>query len=202
MLKNRLIGKGMKGFEIITRNIKMTLIGLGFVITTGCSPNYQLINDVNNKTVPEIQKLAKNQSALLIIANDGYGDGEVHTGSGIKTTDTICHILQPYFKSIKIVGLESNFNEQMKSAYQKGYQYVIEPELNTWVDSFTFWTGVPDQIELNLKIYDAKTQKQLESYTIKSESSLTPRPNQKPQDLLYQPLNQIAQVIFNDKQTS
>lgn len=140
-----------------------------------------------------------NQNALLLIAHDGSDDQNTYKGSGLKATQVIQSVFKPYLQSIKLVPNTKRLSTVLSEAKNSSYQYVLVPEISKWSDHYTFWTGVPDKLSLKLTFYNVKTQKKIDSFTIKCESSLTPLPNQKPQDLLYQPLQQIAQVIFKNE---
>ncbi|MCF6766577.1 DUF4823 domain-containing protein [Thiotrichales bacterium 19S3-7] len=169
-------------------------------LVSACSGVHQVVRadgkPLGLQTSPEISQ-STSQRVLILMANDGSDDAQIYKGSGKITTQLIQNVFRPYFKVVKLESLNGSLENQLEMAKSQGYQYIIIPEILQWSDHYTFWTGVPDEVSLNLKIYNTNTQQQIDSFTIKSESSLTPKPNQKPQDLLYQPLKQIAKVMFN-----
>ncbi|TNF69498.1 MAG: DUF4823 domain-containing protein [Gammaproteobacteria bacterium] len=186
------------------RKIKIIVGAISSVILAGllsaCSGMHQVVRSdgksLKAQSSPEIAQ-ALSQRVLIVVAKDGFDDDQTYKGSGKVTTQLIQSIFKPYFKVVQVGQLSGSLEDQLKKAQSEGYQFIIVPKILKWSDHYTFWTGVPDEVNLSLKIYNTKKRQQVDGFTIKSESSLTPKPNQKPQELLYQPLQQIAKAMFN-----
>ncbi|MCF6808148.1 DUF4823 domain-containing protein [Thiotrichales bacterium 19S9-12] len=187
---------------------KCQMILLTFLFTTltlllfGCSNVHDIKNDhgemFSAQKASQIIK-ASEQKFFVLKAQDGQDDNQIYQGSGLTTSQLIESAFKPYVRLIKVGELTGPLDHKLTMAKEAGYTYVVVPKIIKWSDNYTFWTGVPDEVSLILKVYSTKTLEQVEGFVINSESSLTPKPNQKPQDLLYQPLSQVVKVMFKNK---
>jgi hypothetical protein len=104
--------------------------------------------------------------------------------------------LQPYTNKIFISRKERSDIDEISYAEKNGCYYIIEPTISVWEDRHTFWTGVPDKVSIAIDIFETKSGEMIDHFTIKGKSSHMAPINQKPYDLLYEPLRNVFAMLY------
>ncbi|MFT6836400.1 MAG: hypothetical protein ACJA0H_002450, partial [Francisellaceae bacterium] len=180
------------------RPIKSLILFILFSILAGCATSKSIITTNTNLSAQkstDIIQLNKSSKISVFVPEDGFdldGSGEIIKGSGLQAANVVTEVLSKYFTHVQEVTNIKDLNSEIKSARAKGYNYIVYPKILAWTNHYTFWSGIPNKIEVNLRIYDIKKKHIIDSFTIKSESDLLEQPGETTKDLLYQPLSNIA----------
>ncbi|WP_157966557.1 DUF4823 domain-containing protein [Fastidiosibacter lacustris] len=155
------------------------------------------INDVHY--VDKLVKLPKNATAYLAYPNNGYDDLHSYPQSGKKAINVINQSFKSYFRELHCAKDFRSAQFEYLAAREKNYDYFILPRITKWTDSYTLFTGIADEVVMNLKIYDLKTNTLINEIRINSQSSKVPGFEKSPSELLQEPLSAIASHLFIDE---
>jgi hypothetical protein len=167
-------------------------------IDKGKSPDNSNDNTISTN---ELIQLHKESRICVFVPKDGMDTeltGKIIAGSGSQTANIVSDILGRYFQNINLEQDTDDLNLAIKNTRQKGYDYIVYPKILTWTNYATFWSGVPNKLAVNLRIYDVKNKKLVDSIIIENESSELVKPGFQTSDLLRKPLNNVAnQLIYS-----
>ncbi|MDA0912058.1 MAG: DUF4823 domain-containing protein, partial [Proteobacteria bacterium] len=104
--------------------------------------------------------------------------------------------LKDHFKTLTLASHFQSAQFEYLTARDKKYDYFILPRISKWTESYTLLTGVADQVELSIKIYDLRTNQLIDEVHINSISSKMPGFEKTPLELLHEPLSAIAENLF------
>src|SRR3546814_3053484 len=74
--------------------------------------------------------------------------------------------------------------------------YLVYLKIHHWEERATEWSGKPDQIEVEIRLFDGRKGTLLASQIVKASSSWATLGGDHPQDLLIKPFNDYAAGIF------
>ncbi|MFZ9036154.1 MAG: DUF4823 domain-containing protein [Francisellaceae bacterium] len=189
------------------KNWMMLLVVL---MLSGCATQPENINNTMADTVAKQDenihfvggqaiKIAPDSSVYIAYPNDGADDYHYYEGSGAEVLNVITTSLSPYFSKMMPAKSYQHARSAYMQARSEGYQYFILPHLKSWTDSYTMFTGVPDKVVLDLKIYDLITNQLLDQVEIKSISSVMPGFEKNPDELLGEAMNKLTARLFLKK---
>ena len=185
------------------------LVTAGMIITlgmgiSGCSANHEISHgempDEHGKLVlpEEIKTISKDSRVYVAVPRNGRnleeGNGVIKN-SGKAAARTIGNEFDKYVRSVKTGDKRVGFLPALTMARSQGFDYFVYPIIQQWSDHATFWSGVPNTVRVNLRVYYVPTGQLLDAFTIKSESSSLSRPGQETSDLLIEPLGMILQDL-------
>jgi hypothetical protein len=70
------------------------------------------------------------------------------------------------------------------------------PEILSWEDRATEWSGIPDSIEIKLSLYDGASGQELSSVVITGKSKWATLGGDHPQDLLAAPFRKFVESLY------
>ncbi len=185
---------------VITVLISACASTTNITIDKGKTPETSNSND-NTVSVNELIQLNKESRICIFVPKDGMDTeltGQIIAGSGTQTANIVTDILSRYFQNVDLENNTDDLNSAIKTTRKNGYDYIIYPKILTWTNYATFWSGVPNKLSVNLRVYDVKNKKLVNSIIIENESSELVRPGFQTSDLLQKPLNDVAnQLIYS-----
>lgn len=180
-------------------------LGLCFLMT-GCASTHEIVAKSMQKTVAAqsndihfrdgLVKLPKNATAYMAYPNNGYDDLHSYPESAKETLLILNDVLKDHFKTLTLASHFQSAQFEYLAARNKKYDYFILPRISKWTESYTLLTGVADQVELSIKIYDLRTNQLIDEVHINSTSSKMPGFEKTPLELLHEPLTAIAESLF------
>jgi len=162
------------------------------LLMVGCSAKYQLIKIGDS---PGITKIKKGESILISVPSDGYYGAYRYANSGRMTAQAIKNAFSRYTNNVKFSSC-SSMDKCLQMAIEKGYVYLVFPEIMHWEDRATEWSGKPDRIEIKIIVIDVLNKKEISSVIIKGRSKWLTFGGDHPQDLLSDPINAYVSTLF------
>jgi hypothetical protein len=116
-------------------------------------------------------------------------DGKDHrprtyVGSGAWTLSAIESALSNAGATVKTGSQTESVDAALVSARAAGADILVYPEITNWEDRATEWSGLPDRINLHMRIFDAEKGALLDSQNIDAKSRWATLGGDHPQDLL------------------
>lgn len=185
--------------------MKKLFLGLCFLMT-GCASTHEIVATSMQKTVAAqsndihfldgLVKLPNDSTAYMAYPNNGYDHLHSYPKSAKETLLALNDALKDHFKTLTLASHFQSAQFEYLAARDKKYDYFILPRITNWTDSYTLFTGVADNVAMNIKIYDLRTNQLIDEIHIKSISSKMPGFEKTPIELLHEPLTAIAENLF------
>ena len=175
------------------------------ILLCSCAGQHNITRPINTAVNP-VQELNKSNITYLIKglsvcitlpvnSTDKYTN---YLNSATDVMNIIKISLQPYTNKIYMSKKLKNDIEEISFAEKSGCHYIIEPTITKWEDRHTFWTGVPDQVSIMIDIFETQSGEIVDHFMINGRSSHTAPINQKPYDLLYEPLKNVFAMLYKN----
>jgi hypothetical protein len=74
--------------------------------------------------------------------------------------------------------------------------YAVVPTILHWEERATEWSGIPDQVRVQLDVYDLRSRELLSSYVIRGFGQQWSYGGDHPQDLLPAPLTEHVETLY------
>ena len=184
---------------------KIILTCLGSILLVSCSNYHQIMKGegstsgvLSNYSMSNITVLDKNSPVCIALPKNSTTNHASYLKDFVDISNVINISLRPYTTQSTIYSKYRSEIEGLEFAKDKNCRYVIFPNITSWEDRHTFWTGVPDKISLNIDIFDVNNGELIDHFTIKGRSSNTAGINQKPYELIYHPLKNIFKALYNE----
>ena len=157
----------------------------------GCSDTHKLVRSEDVK-LPASQEV----SAYIALPEDGrYGD-IYYRGSGEMVAKAVRVAFSPYLKKSEIASRRESRQKALKTAQERGLDYLIYAEILHWEDRNTGWSGRPDVVNVRITIYDVSSGDVVDSAEVGGTSKVMSWSLEHPQDLLPKPLSDYARSLF------
>ena len=162
---------------------------LGALLLSGCAASYQQ-TPVNHSG----QSLERGVGVLIATPENGAYNNEVYARSGEYTANALSVAFQPYASPVNIVQCASLACVQRGDSMKA--RYVVVPRIARWEDRATEWSGKPDQIEIEISVFDASSSEKLASTVLSGKSQWATMGGDHPQDLLKEPLESFVKTLY------
>lgn len=143
-----------------------------------------------------LDPLAREASLAVAVAGDGKYIDKVYPGSGAMARSAMASALARHTDSVSEVSSFVSDDSLGQDGLGQVADYVVCIKLLHWEDRATEWSGLPDRIEVELRLLDGATGEILERRQITAKSSWFTLGGDHPQDLLVQPFNDYAASLF------
>lgn len=164
--------------------------GLLIVIAmTGCAATYQR-SDLAATPV----KLDRSQSVLIAMPADGSYDGQTYAGSGQSTSLAVRSAFSKFAKSTSVAPQCHDLACLTHQAQAQAGYYVV-PEILHWEERATEWSGKPDRIEIQISIYDDRSN-EVAATVVSGKSKWATFGGDHPQDLLPEPVGDYIRSLY------
>jgi hypothetical protein len=130
-------------------------------------------------------------SVLVSVPPDGWYEDIEYRNSGKMTANAVAAAFAKHAKKVEI----SN-DCHGDDCLEKGYGYYVELEILRWEERATEWSGRPDQIEIQIVVFDVATKTALANSSYSGKSKWITLGGDHPQDLLPEPTNQYVSTLY------
>ncbi len=171
----------------------IAIIGLICVVLSACTASYQQRNEYSAGG----GWMDRSSSVYVSQPMDGrYGTINYH-GSGQTVQSVVSSAFSRYLTRVSGgMRIESDFDEALLSAQDKGADYLVYPTILHWEDRNTVWSSIPDRVEISISIIDTATQDVVERRALKGRSAIVTLVGGTVSDLLPAPVNEfVAGVV-------
>jgi hypothetical protein len=159
------------------------------MVFAGCTSTYKFDNEKYADYPME-----KGKSYYIATSEDGFYNTEVYTGSGRTVSSIIKQQLQKYAAKTTVFRDRKTIDD-FTDAELSSVDYVVIPEILHWEDRATFWSGLPDKVDIQISIYDSHKTK-LNSTVISGKSATTTLDTTDPSELVEKPVETYLSTLF------
>ena len=160
----------------------------------GCSSTYQQTRTAGFRTPPKLD--AKNCSVYISMPSDGSYGSTVYPNSGRMTAQAVKSAFSKKVAHVKVSPATETHETGFKNAIYQNFSHYLWLDILHWEDRSTEWSGLPDRIEVKIKLSRVEDGKTVDSVIIKGSSKWATMGGDHPQDLLSKPLNSYVSSIF------
>jgi hypothetical protein len=166
--------------------------GLASVLLSmaGCASTYKQ-SDIQSPSV----HLDSSMSVLISVPPDGWYEDIEYRNSGRMTVNAIAAAFSRHANKVDITS-DCHGDECLSTSQKESYGYYVEPNILLWEERATEWSGRPDQIEIQLVVYDVATEEVLASSSYSGKSKWLTLGGDHPQDLLPEPTGQYVDSLY------
>ena len=168
-----------------------TLMGLmAAVLVSGCAATY-----VQRGLFEPTTKFSRDRPVLVSTpANGIYGKIE-YRASGQITATEVRAAFSRYALGTKVVS-DCRDLQCLSRHTPAARVYLVVPEILHWEDRATEWSGIPDRIEIAVRVYDSETLSEVAATVISGKSKWATFGGDHPEDLLPEPLGTYVQTLY------
>ncbi|WP_097161062.1 DUF4823 domain-containing protein [Enterobacter sp. CC120223-11] len=160
------------------------------VLLTGCSAKYTT-NNIQNRS----ENLVRDEPVVISVPADGAYEGHAYSGSGSATASAVRAAFLKHSDTVTVLDDCADITcLKSHSTTKRGY-YVV-PQILHWEERATEWSGIPDQIEVKITVYDIASDERLASTILAGKSKLATFGGDHPQDLLPKPVNDYVNSLY------
>jgi hypothetical protein len=163
------------------------------LLVIGCANTYEMKS--GGKPSPTL-RLPQDVTFYIGHSNDGRFSHQVYKNSGMMTTQTIVRVLSGYARKVESADRYVSLKENLIAARIISADYLLQPTILHWEDRATEWSGKPDQITIRLEIFNVATGHSIDTTVISGKSKWATFGGDHPQDLLLEPLERYADILF------
>jgi len=170
-------------------NKKLTLL-VALVLINGCASTYQ-----HKSLKTPTAKLNPALGVLVSVPKDGKYVDKLYTGSGQKTAGVVKTVFENYAKTVKVTN-QCHGDNCLKNIDTATYGYYVQPDILHWEDRATEWSGIPDRVQIQLTVFDAKTKQEVAKISYSGKSKWMTFGGDHPEDLLPEPTEQVIESFY------
>ena len=169
-------------------------IRIGVVLFTlalmGCASTYKQ-SDVQ----PPAVQLDPSKSVLISVPADGWYEDIEYRNSGRMTANAVAAAFSKHANKVNIT-TDCHGDDCLNTSKQENYSYYVMLEILQWEERATEWSGRPDQIEIQLVVFDTATKEVLANSSYSGKSKLLTFGGDHPQDLLPEPTSKYVNSLY------
>ncbi len=169
---------------------KKLFIFISVLIMSGCASTYKHVD-----LQAPAEKLNPARGVLISIPEDGWYENTQYKNSGKMTANAV---RAAFAKNAKRTDLTKDCKGDacLNNINLNKYGYFVKPVILRWEDRATEWSGRPDQIEIQIIVFDAATRKELANSSYSGKSKWATLGGDHPQDLLPEPTNEYVRKLY------
>lgn len=163
------------------------------LLVMGCSHTYQVSRPVAE---PPPARLRADATAYVRLPDNGSFREKTYEDSGPQTAAAVADALEGRVAGVVIADRVQGFEEALAAARAGGSDYLVYPEIKHWEERATEWSGMPDQIEVRITVFDAASGRLLDAVDIVGRSRWGTLGGDHPQELLPEPIEDYFAGLF------
>jgi hypothetical protein len=160
------------------------------LLTAGCAATYQT-NDVK----PISTTLDSSLGILISVPENGSFGHQHYANSGVMTANALRSAFMMHTSSVEVTD-DCHGEACLSEAYVIKYGYYVKPVILHWEERNTEWSGKRDKIEIQVTIYDTKSQQVVSSTRFAGKSKWATFGGDHPQELLPKPTNEFVDNLY------
>ncbi|HEY2988843.1 MAG TPA: DUF4823 domain-containing protein [Candidatus Binatia bacterium] len=157
---------------------------------SSCTASYQ-----QRVLKPASSKLDRGGGVFISTPKNGWYGNTEYKNSGKMTANAVKAAFARFSNNVYI-SEECLGPGCLKGVPADKYAYYVAPEVLHWEDRATEWSGIPDQVEIKIVVYDTKSGAEVASSVLTGKSKWATFGGDHPQDLLPEPLNRFVESLY------
>lgn len=142
------------------------------------------------------QKVETGMPVFLCVPADGKYGNITYPGTGPIVASLLKTAIEPKVSSVTVGASGENCQRTLQSAKKTNARYLFCPVIKHWEDRDTPWTGIPDNVVIEMLLYDVKSEKLLSAMTVSATSTWGILTNYPPEALLPQAFAEYVAKLF------
>ena len=155
----------------VLRLVPVFILLLSVFQLCGCSSRYQ---QVRTAGFSRPQKLdAMNCLVYISTPSDGNYGNTVYPNSGRMTAQALKSAFLKKVARVKVSSITETYETGFENARSQNFSHYLWPDILHWEERVTEWSGLPDRIEVDIKLIQVNDARTVDSVIIKGTSSLS-----------------------------
>lgn len=163
---------------------------LASLLLLSCAHSYALDRQMQSGLLPP------NATLYVSLPEPGRYDGTPYEMSGRQTGEAIVRAFAPQVDRV-ILGSRTESAEAARlEAKTQNASHLVYPTIIHWEDRATEWSGVPDRLRVQIRIYEVASGKLLDSAEVSGKSRWATFGGDHPQNLLDRAVGDYINLLF------
>ena len=161
------------------------------ILVSGCAATY-----AQRDLMDIVAKLSPKRAVLVSTpANGIYGNIE-YRSSGKITSQEVRTAFSKFASSATVISDCKDLQCLSRQQAAGSFSYLVVPQILHWEDRATEWSGIPDRIEVELRVFDGETLLEVGATVLSGKSKWATFGGDHPEDLLPEPLSNYVKTLY------
>ena len=160
------------------------------LLLLSCAHSYGLDRQMQSGLLPPSATL------YVTLPRPGRYDDTLYEMSGRQTGEAIVRAFAPQVARVILGSRTESAEDARISAHAQNASHLVYPTIMHWEDRATEWSGVPDRVRVQIRIYDVTSGKLLDSAEVSGKSRWATFGGDHPQELLDRAVGDYVDLLF------
>jgi hypothetical protein len=156
----------------------------------GCTNTYGLNHQREGGAIP------RSASVYVAMPEPGRYVRQQYPNSGAQTQAAIISALKPHVAKVQAGGAPEEDDATLVSARAAGASHAVVPKIKHWEERATEWSGRPDRITIDIRIFDVASGEVVDAAEVSGKSRWLTFGGDHPQDLLPRAVGDYFAAVF------
>ena len=156
-----------------------------------CVSKYSLDRQMQSGVIPP------NAWIYVSVPESGRYGNYLYEASGWQTRDAVAQAFIPHVARVLVAKRVEPVDVARASARAETATHLVFSEIKHWEDRATEWSGLPDRITIQIRIYEVDSGKLLDSAEVSGKSRWATFGGDHPQDLLDRAVGDYVDLLFS-----
>ena len=177
---------------LMNKHIYIVIVVVLLGLLGGCADSHNIIRQSTESLVP----ISPRDSFYISLSRDGVYGNEAYLGSGLTLSEVILSSFAKYARHVDVATTVEPYEEVLKTARTKKYDYLVYPTILHWENHATEWNALPKKVKVKIDVIKVDDDSLFNSVIIEGKSGLAIFGDGKPQDLLPGPIDEFVSSMF------
>ena len=160
-------------------------------LLVGCTHTYGLDRQREAGRV-----LPSSASLYVALPEPGRYQSQYYAESGRQTRDAIAQAFRSHVAKVQIGGEPEGYEAALSRARALGATHLVLPTIDHWEERATEWSGKPDRIIIDIKIFEVASGGVVDAAEVSGKSRWGTLGGDHPQELLPRAVGDYVDVLF------
>ena len=172
------------------RIYRLLLAGIASFLFLSCAHHYALDRQMQSGILPS------NASLYVSLPEAGRYEARTYEMSGRQTGEAVVQAFAPHVARVVLGTRVESAEAARESARAQNASHLVYPRILSWEDRATEWSGLPDRIRIQIRVYEVASGKLLDSAEVSGKSRWLTFGGDHPQDLLDRAIGDYVDLLF------
>ncbi len=160
------------------------------LLLLSCAHSYALDRQMQAGPIPA------SASLYVRLPEPGRLADKTYEESGRQTGESIVQAFAPHVARVTLARQTESAEAARNSARAHDASHLVHPEIVHWEDRATEWSGVPDRMRVQIRIYEVESGRLLDSAEVSGKSRWGTFGGDHPEDLLERAVGDYVDLLF------
>lgn len=163
------------------------------LLATACTASYKVVQTDGHTGQQPLDGAA---SVYVALPKDGSYGSKNYGGSGRIVAGTIARELSSKAAGVEVGEEAEGRDGALSSARKVGARYAVIPVITHWEHRATEWSGRPSRMSIDVSVYDAASEKRLNSRSLTARSRIVSFTPTSLESLLTKPIRDYVNALY------